>query len=86
MPRGRKALKDGEPTTNHRQPHQDQLIPARLVAVLLDGAGKGWMAARRLLSVREVGAEALAEAGLGFADVDREQEVIDSTMDLVARP
>lgn len=44
------------------------------------------MAARRLLSVREVGAEALAEAGLGFADVDREQEVIDSTMDLVARP
>lgn len=73
------VFKSGKTTTSHRHPHrrQDQLIPARLVAVLLDGAGKGWIAARRLLSVREVGAEALAEAGLGFADVDREQEVKD---------
>ena len=78
MPDGRhNAFKGGNPTTNrrHPHPHQDQLIPARLAAVLLDGAGKGWIAARRLLSVREVGSAALAEAGLGSADVDLEQEV-----------
>lgn len=78
MPDGRNnAFKSGNPTTNrrHAHPHQDQLIPVRLAAVLLDGAGKGWIAARRLLSVREVGPGALAKAGLGSADVDLEQEV-----------
>ena len=67
----------GESATNHQRhpPHKHQLVPARLVAVLLDGAGKGWMAVKRLWSVREVGVEALAKAGLSFAEVDREQEV-----------
>lgn len=61
--------------------HQDtyqscgDLVPARLVAVLVDGSGKGWMAARRLWSVVEVGFNALAEVGLAMSDVDLEQEV-----------
>lgn len=63
---------------HHQYPHQQHrgdLVPARLVAVLVDGSGKGWMAARRLWSIGEVGFNALAEAGLTSADVDLEQEV-----------
>lgn len=62
---------------HHQDPHQHRggLVPARLVAVLVDGSGKGWMAARRLWSVDEVGVNALAEAGLTMGDVDVEQEV-----------
>lgn len=59
------------------RPSHHPLVPARLIAVLVDGAGRGWMAARRLWSVREVGMHALAEAGLAWADVDQEQEVSD---------
>ena len=60
-----------------QEPHQHHgsLVPARLVAVLVDGSGKGWMAARRLWSVGEVGLQALAEAGLSVGDVDQDQEV-----------
>lgn len=60
-----------------KDPHQysGDLVPARLLAVLVDGSGKGWMAARRLWSVVEIGFNALAEAGLAVADVDLEQEV-----------
>ncbi|CAB1100558.1 unnamed protein product [Ectocarpus sp. CCAP 1310/34] len=59
----------------HQHQHHGALVPARLVAVLVDGSGKGWMAARRLWSVHDVGHHALAEAGLMAGDVDREQEV-----------
>lgn len=60
---------------HHQRQHHGALVPARLVAVLVDGSGKGWMAARRLWSVHEVGHHALALAGLTAGDVDREQEV-----------
>ncbi|CBJ33282.1 C2H2 zinc finger protein [Ectocarpus siliculosus] len=71
--------------THHQRHHQHQhqhhgaLVPARLVAVLVDGSGKGWMAARRLWSVPDVGHHALAEAGLTAGDVDREQEFFVAT-------
>lgn len=49
-------------------------VPVRVIAVLVDGAGKGWLAARRLWSLREVGTEPLALAGLALRDVDLDQE------------
>lgn len=72
--RGRSNLEQHQ---HQSQSSHHPLVPARLVAVLIDGAGRGWMAARRLWSVREVGMHALAEAGLASADVDQEQEVSD---------
>lgn len=60
------------------QPHQQHegvLVPVQLVAVLVDGSGKGWMAARRLWTVSEVGFQALSKAGLSAGDVDADQEV-----------
>lgn len=56
------------------------LIPVQLVAVLVDGKEKGWVAARRLWSVRDVGLDNLKAAGLAPGDVDREQEVCSSTI------
>lgn len=55
-----------------KSPHHEVL--ARIVAVLVDGRGKGWLAVRRLWSVREVGLAALLLAGLGAQDLDRQQE------------
>lgn len=71
--------RDSSSRAQHRllSPPHYALVPARLVAVLVDGAGRGWMATRRLWSVREVGVHALVEAGLALADVDQEQEVRD---------
>lgn len=59
----------------HQQHHVGGLGPVQLVAVLVDGSGKGWMAARRLWSVAEVGFQALSEAGLSAGDIDADQEV-----------
>ncbi|CAM9950179.1 unnamed protein product [Scytosiphon promiscuus] len=55
------------------------LVPARLVALLVDGSGKGWMAARRLWSVHEVGFPALTKAGLAMRDIDQDQEFLVGT-------
>ncbi|CAM9499132.1 unnamed protein product, partial [Ectocarpus sp. 12 AP-2014] len=63
----------------HQHQHHGALVPARLVAVLVDGSGKGWMAAQRLWSVHDVGHHALAEVGLTAGDVDREQEFFVAT-------
>lgn len=69
---------DPKQQQQHQHPHQQQhraLVPVQLVAVLVDGSGKGWMAARRLWSVGEVGFQALSETGLSAGDVDADQEV-----------
>lgn len=65
----------GSLTGKPRLHRQKALVPVRVVAVLVDGAGKGWMAARRLWSVQEVGFDALSKAGLTSGDVDQDQEV-----------
>lgn len=49
-------------------------VPVQIVAVLVDGAGKGWLAARRLWSPKEVGMEPLVLAGLTLQDLDLNQE------------
>lgn len=59
--------------------HHQALSPARLVAVLVDGSGRGWMAAHRLWSVQDVGTDALMGAGLALEDVDQDQEVSGSS-------
>lgn len=70
------AQPEGGAHMDHLRPQT--LVPVRLVAVLIDGAGKGWMAARRLWSVADVGYDVLAEAGLTKGAVDSEQEVSDA--------
>lgn len=72
----------GQLNGQHRKRHVDRqhkqrnaLVPARLVALLVDGSGQGWMAARRLWSVHEVGQAALTAVGLGIGDIDQDQEV-----------
>eukprot|EP00752_Nemacystus_decipiens_P013794 g12246.t1 len=68
-----------QPHQDTRRQHQGRLVPVQLVAVLVDGSGKGWMAARRLWSVGEVGFEALSAAGLSTGDVDVDQELFVGT-------
>lgn len=68
-------LNQPQPQQHYYWQHHGNLVPAQLVAVLVDGSGKGWMAARRLWSVGEVGPQALSEAGLSGRDVDVDQEV-----------
>lgn len=59
----------GENKVNRRRE-----VPMRIVAVLVDGAGKGWLAARRLWSLREVRMEPLTLDGLTLQDLDLNQE------------
>lgn len=54
---------------------RQKMVPLRFVAGLVDGAGKSWLAGRRLWGVRELSPQLLAEAGLGLGDIDLEQEV-----------
>lgn len=73
--RNRHHVHPPQPRQHPQKQHHGGLVPVQLVAVLVDGSGKGWMAARRLWSVGEVGFQALSQAGLSAGDVDVDQEV-----------
>ncbi|CAM9158958.1 unnamed protein product, partial [Discosporangium mesarthrocarpum] len=54
---------------------QRRVLPVRVVALLEDGAGRGWVAARCLWEGRDIGERELSRGGLQWKDIDHEQEL-----------